>query len=96
MRTQRLSFVSSNMETIGDPSKNRFRSGLFWRQKTDWKDLESLWGKTWYRVVPPGDIWLWREEKITEEGNEDQGEFFFGLKDTLVCLNGLQGKGAEV
>lgn len=51
-------------------------------------------GKTWYRVVPPGHIWLWRKEKITEGGNEDQGEFF-GLRDTSVCLHGLRGKGAE-
>ena len=91
-----MSVVSSNMEAIGDLSKNHSRSGLFWGQKTDWKGLESLWGKTWYRVVPPGDIWLWRTEKITEGGNEVQGEFFFGLKDTSVCLHGLQGKGAEV
>lgn len=81
-RPQILSFGVSDMEAIGERSKNHFGSGLYWGQKSSWRGLKSIWEKTWDRVAPPGQIWLQREETIAGEGNEDQGGFFFVMKDT--------------
>ena len=95
MRTQILSFGFSDMEAIGYPSKNHFGSGLYWGQKSSCRGLKNIREKTWDRVAPPGQIWPQREERIAGEGNEDQGEFLFVMKNTLLCLHGLWGAGSR-
>lgn len=47
-----------------------------------------LMGKTWYRVIPPGHIWLWRKERL-KKGNEDQRVLWI---ETLRCLLQFRGR----